>query len=146
MSEKQQIFVLASIFVLLIGVSVWLQFGLLEDPRTELTEADKKDYDYYVLNFTSTGMDRFGKKYNIKADRLAHFPYGDRALLDNPHIVQFEIDKTPRHIYADSGWLYNDSSKVLLTGNVRVIQSHTAQAGGIATARKMVINLNEDRG
>lgn len=146
MMDNRQNIILISLFVLLISVSVWLQYGLLDDPRSEISEAEKKDYDYYVLNFVSTGMDRYGKKYRIIADRMAHFPYGDRALLDNPHIVQFELDNTPRHIYADSGWLYNDSSKILLTGNVRVIQSHTAEVGGIATAKKMVINLKEERG
>ena len=143
--DKGHNIVIILLFVLLAGASVWLQFGLLEDPRKELTEQDRNDYDYYVLNFTSVGMDALGKQYHINADRMAHFPFGDRALLDNPHIIQYDLDGTPRHIYAESGWLYNDNSKVLLTGNVRVIQSHTQNVGGIATSEKMTIYLN-DRG
>ncbi len=134
---------LIGVFIMLGIMSIWLQFGLLETPETEISEAEKNDPDYYILDFVSTGMDELGKQYQVIADRMVHYPYGDRALLDRPHIVQFELDGTPRHIYADSGWLYNEGSRVLLTGNVRVIQSHTKNVGGVATAEKMLIHLKE---
>ena len=136
MFEMKQNILLGGIFLLLLVVSGWLQFSLLETPISELSEAEKNAPDYYIENFVSTGMDELGKKYEVRADRMVHYPYGDRALLDNPHIVQYDLNETPRHIYADSGWLYNGTSKVLLTGNVRVVQSQTGTAGGVSMGEK----------
>ncbi len=146
MLEFRQNIILVLVFALLAGLSAWLQFSLLETPVSELSEEEKNAPDYYIENFVSTGMDKLGKRYEVRADRMVHYPFGDRALLDNPHIVQYDLDKTPRHIYADSGWLYNSTSKVLLTGNVRVVQSQTGTAGGASMGEKMVIILDEDRG
>ncbi len=146
MTGLRQNLVLVVIAVLLLGLSAWMQYGLLEPPVEELSEEEKNAPDYYIENFVSTGMDKFGKMYELRADRMVHYPIGDRALLDNPHIVQYDLDQTPRHIYADSGWLYNTTSKVLLTGNVRVVQSRTGEAGGASMGEKMVIILDQDRG
>ncbi len=144
--ESKQNIVLIGVFALLLAVSAWLQFSLLETPVAELSTEEKNAADYYIENFVSTGLDELGKKYELKAERMVHYPYGDRALLDNPHIVQYDLNQTPRHIYADSGWLYNETSKVLLTGNIRVVQSQTGQAGGVSLGEKMVIILDDDRG
>ncbi len=146
MLEFRENIILVGVFLILITLSAWLQFGLLESPAEEISEQEKNAADYYIENFVSTGMDKLGKKYELKADRMVHYPYGDRALLDNPHVVQYDLNQTPRHIYADSGWLYNSTSKILLTGNVRVIQSQTAFSGGVSMGEKMVIILNQDRG
>ena len=146
MTEIRQHIALVMVFLILVALSAWLQFGLLQTPVSELSVEEKNAKDYYIENFVSTGMDALGKKYELQADRMVHFPFGDRALLDNPHIVQYDLNQTPRHIYADSGWLYNATSKILLTGNVRVIQSQTQAAGGISMGEKMVILLDKERG
>jgi len=146
MNEFRQNIALAAVFLVLVAVSAWLQFGLLDTPVAELTREENNTKDYYIENFVSTGMDALGKKYELQADRMVHFPYGDRALLDNPHIVQYDLNQRPRHIYADSGWLYNQTSKILLTGNVRVIQSQTDVSGGVSMGESMVIILDKDRG
>jgi lipopolysaccharide export system protein LptC len=145
MANKENLGVVC-VFALLLSLSIWLQFGLLEPPQQIISELEKNDPDYYTENFTSTGMDDLGKKYQVIADRLVHFPVGDRALLDNPHIVQYDLSGTPRHIYAESGWLYDNRGTILLTGNVRVIQSQSGSAGAASTSDKMVINLKADRG
>ncbi len=130
-------------------LSIWLQFGLLVTAHDRVTEKrqDQSDYyDYYIEKFTTTATDKTGKKYQISADRMLHYPTEDRALLDNPHIIQYhppgDSVRAPQHIYAQSGWLYDDQSTVLLTGNVRVIQR---QANGVATAaaKKMRIHLKK---
>ena len=146
MLELRQNIILIGVFFALVVLSAWLQFGLLNTPVSELSEEEKNAPDYYIENFVSTGMDAAGKKYELKADRMVHYPFGDRALLDNPHIVQYDLDDTPRHIYANSGWLYNATSRVLLTGDVRVVQSQTDTAGGVAMGEKMVIILNDRDG
>ena len=136
----------AGLFLGLLFLSIWLQFGLLEPVEPEITELEKNDPDYYSENFQAVGRDTIGKSYELIADRLVHFPVGDRALLDNPHIIQYDLSGTPRHIYADSGWLYDNRSTVLLTGNVRVIQSQASSVGAAASSEKMIIYLKKKRG
>lgn len=139
-------FAVFGLFLSLFLISIWLRFGLLEVPDQQVSELEKNDPDYYAENFVSTGMDEIGKKYQVIADRLVHYPVGDRALLDNPHIIQYDLSGVPRHIYAESGWLYDNRSTILLTGNVRVVQSQTSSAGAAGTSEKMVIHLKEKRG
>ena len=145
MNHKEN-YAVAGFFLSLLFLSIWLQFGLLEPVEQEITELEKNDPDYYSENFQSVGRDDIGKSYEVIADRLVHFPVGDRALLDNPHIIQYDLSGTPRHIYAESGWLYDNRSTVLLTGNVRVIQSQTNSAGAAASSEKMIIHLKDKRG
>ena len=118
--------------------------------RNQLTDLIKTNCIAYQLKADNTSrymcFDEEGKKYQVIADRMVHYPVGDRALLDNPHIVQYDLSGIPRHIYAESGWLYDNQSTVLLTGNVRVVQSQTGIAGGASTSEKMVIHLKKNRG
>jgi len=139
-------YAVAGLFLFLLFLSIWLQFGLLEPVENEITDLEKNDPDYYSENFQSVGRDDIGKSYELIADRLVHFPVGDRALLDNPHIIQYDLSGTPRHIYAESGWLYDNRSTILLTGNVRVIQSQTNSAGAAGSSEKMIIHLKKKRG
>ncbi len=138
---------IGAVFLSLVLLSIWLQFGLLEEPNAGITEAEKNNPDYYAEMFVSSGMDESGKKYQIIADRMVHYPVGDRALLDNPHIIQYDLNNNPKHIYAESGWLY-DNHTVLLTGNVRVIDNQlngmqSSSAGGAVSVQKMVIHLRD---
>jgi len=139
--EVRQNIILAVLFFSLAGLSAWLQFGLLASPESDISQMEKNDPDYYVENLVVTGMDESGEKYKVIAERMAHYPLGDRVLLDNPHIVQYDLDGTLRHIYAESGRLYNNRATVLLTGNVRVIETGGGGDGGAMSTDKMTIHL-----
>lgn len=144
--ENKDNLLIGLFFFVLVALSVWLQFGVLRPVEQEISDLEKNDPDYYIENFISTGLDQDGQKYQLIADRLVHFPVGDRSLLDNPHIIQHNPISGLRHVYADSGWLYNNRSEVLMTGNVRVIQGQSSSAGISATSDKMKILLKENRG
>ena len=131
MSFKES-FAIFSLFLAMLFLTIWLQFGLIDNRGDEEAELDPNDPDYYMENFVATGMDETGKRYKVIADRMVHYPEGDRALLDNPHIVQYDLQGSPSHVYAESGWLYDNRSTVLLTGNVRVVQSHPSTSGAAA--------------
>ena len=137
---------IALFFIVLGLMSLWLQFGLIHVPDDEISEEEKNDPDYYIENFVSSGMDEDGQRYQVIADRLVHYPLGDRALLNNPHIIQHSTENITRHVYADSGWLYNNKTTILMTGNVRVIQGKNADSGGVAAGERMIIQLRESRG
>ena len=140
-------------FILLFGVlgllSMWLQFGIIEKEQVEFDGNARNDPDYYIENFTAVGMDEKGeRRYVLEAERLVHYPDDDTALLDNPHIIQYEEGAPPRHTYSESGWISSDGNEVLLTGNVRVIQN----AGGsedsgstVLTTEKMRIYLDNNQ-
>ena len=140
-------------FILLFGVlgllSMWLQFGIIEREQVEFDGNERHDPDYYIENFTAVGMDEKGaRRYVLEAERLVHYPDDDTALLDNPHIIQYEDGAPPRHTYSESGWISSDGNEVLLTGNVRVIQnvgSDEDSGRTVLTTEKMRIFLDNNQ-
>lgn len=140
------------LFISLFGVlgllSIWLQFGVIEREQVVFDGNERHDPDYYIENFTAVGMDEKGlRRYVLEAERLVHYPDDDTALLDNPHIIQYEDGAPPRHTYSESGWVSSDGNEVLLTGNVRVIQNPGGiknSGGGVLTTEKMRIYLDEN--
>ena len=139
-------------FILLFGVlgllSIWLQFGLIDREQVVFDGHERHDPDYYIENFTAVGMDEKGvRRYVLEAERLVHYPDDDTALLDNPHIIQYEEGAPPRHTYSESGWISSDGNEVLLTGNVRVIQKVSDKKGSgenTLTTDKMRIYLDNN--
>jgi len=127
----------------LLTLTSWMQFSLLEEPDIEEAQAEANDPDYYVENFTSFGVDEDGKQYQLEADRLVHYPLDNKALLDRPHLTQTDPDGSPLHIYADSGWLFSNGDEILLTENVKVIRGQGSGLGGAATANRMRIKLKQ---
>ncbi len=123
-----------------------MQSILFSDPEDKVKAAASNDPDYYIENFSSYGIDEEGKRYELEADRLVHYPAENKALLDRPHLTQILDEIGPTHIYADSGWLYADGSEILLTENVKVIRSQDGDGlGGGATAQRMRIRLKEKK-
>ncbi len=150
--DRRQNLVLFVLVLLLAGIAAWLEFGLLGGPGRGVAASPTVEPDYYIENFTSTGLDSAGKKYRVIADRLAHYPLDDRALLERPHIIQYDpAGGAARHIHADSGWLYDDDAVVSLSGNVRVIEKPDGDGdggggGAVVTSEKMLIRLKGGRG
>jgi len=128
----------------LMTLTTWMQFSLLEEPAIEEAQAEANDPDYYVENFTSFGVDGEGKQYQLEADRLVHYPIDNKALLDRPHLIQTDPDGPPLHIYADSGWLFSNGNEILLTENVKVIRGQGSGIGGAATTNRMRIKLKQE--
>jgi len=134
--------VLFTVLAMLVLLSLWMQFDLLEDPELEGATAAANDPDYYVEYFTSYGVDADGKQYQLEADRLVHYPLDNKALLDRPHLIQnLEEGASPTHIYADSGWLFSNGDELLLTENVKVIVTQGQGLGGAATTDRLRIRL-----
>ena len=142
-----------TVFACLGLLSVWLQFGIIDQQPSAKFDGDSRhDPDYYMENFTAVGMDEQGRrKYVVEAERMVHYPDDDTALLDNPHIIQYKPGVAPRHSYSESGWMSSDGNEILLTGNVRVIQGRAPEkegaddsGGGVLTTEKLRILLDED--
>lgn len=130
----------------LIGLGgIYLQTAVIDDPEEIQDFANRHDPDYYIENFIATGLDKNGeRRFVIKADRMAHFPDDDTALLDQPHIVQYEKGFAPRHIYADSGWMNSSGDEILMTGNVKVVFEADARGpGGTSRSKRMRVLLDK---
>jgi len=127
----------------LAAMTLWLQFVVLQDdPKGDETDRSGEP-DYYIENFTAVGMDELGaRRYVLEAERLVHYPDDGTALLDQPHVIQYEPGAAPKHTYSNSGWIGPDGDEVLLTGDVRVIQGRGASStGGVMKTEKLRVRL-----
>jgi len=124
---------------------LWLQNLVLEDDVVEKIVEQRLDPDYYIENFTATGLDKNGKRrFTIKAKRMAHFPHDDTALLDFPEITQFQEGYAPRHTFADSGWMNSTGDEVIMTDNVKiVVEADENSPGGTINTKRLRILLTE---
>ena len=128
-------------------LGIWLQNELIEEEPEERNYNERHDPDYYVENFTATGLDKNGqRRFVIEAKRMAHFPDDDTALLDYPHIIEYEIGLAPRHTYADSGWMNSTGDEILMTGNVRVVvEADSRGPGGTMKSKTLRILLDKTK-
>ena len=132
----------------LIGLSgIWLQDALIQDEPEETDYNNRHDPDYYIENFTATGLDKSGqRRFVIEAERMAHFPDDDTALLDSPHVIEYEVGYAPRHTYSDSGWMNSTGDEILLTGNVKiVVEADSRGPGGTMKSKRMRILLDKSK-
>ena len=135
-----------STIIVLVGITAWMQSDLLDESTNEQQLiTDNHDPDYYIENFTAVGMDIDGnRQYVLEAERMVHFPDDDTSLLDKPHVIQYESERSPTHIYSETGWISADGDEVILTGNVRVIRGRDSTgSGGVTTTDKLNIVLKE---
>jgi len=123
----------------LIGLlGIWLQSEMIEEEITT-NYLGRHDPDYYIENFTAKGMNDKGEKnFMLEAERLAHFPDDDTALLDKPHLVQYTLGQQP-----DSGWISSGGDEVLMTGNVITKQAGDSRGGGFTQKTKKMRVLLE---
>ena len=137
--------VLVGVLGIMAGLGIWMQVTLLEPAENKTAAPRTNEPDYYIQNFTATGRDEAGGIYVLKAERLAHYPIDNTALLDKPHLVQYQEGKPARQTTSESGWMSGDGSKVLLTGNVEVTQFRTDEDPGSVT-RTQRLSVRLDRG
>lgn len=132
---------LASLFLALVLLSVWMQTLLVFEPQPETAPFSESDSDYFMQNVVVNGKDADGNRYRIEARRLVHYPARDGSSLEFPRIFQFDPGGQVRETAADTGWLDNERQIVTLTDNVRIRKGGAGNAGFSATAREMVIHL-----
>ena len=137
--------VLIGVLGAMAGLGIWMQVNLLEPAENKTAAPLTNEPDYYIQNFTATGRDEAGVLYVLKAERLAHFPIDNTALLDEPYLVQYQEGKPARQTTSESGWMSGDGSEVLLTGNVEVTQFRNDEDPGSVT-RTQRLSVRLDRG
>ena len=132
----------------LVGLGgIYLQTRMLDDEPEVKDFKNRHDPDYYIENFVATGLDENGqRRFVLKADRMAHFPDDDTALLDNPVVVEYEIGFAPRQTSSDSGWMSSSGDEILMTGNVVVVvEADSRGPGGTLKSKRMRILLDKTK-
>ena len=125
---------------------ILLQDSWIEEEAESQNFDTRHDPDYYIENFTATGLDKNGqRRFVIEAERMAHFPDDDTALFDYPHVIEYLEDEAPRHTYADNGWMSSSGDEIILTGNVRiVVEASDESPGGTMKSKRMRILLDQE--
>ena len=137
--------VLVAAIVVMFGLSIWLQMNFLKPKLHQNTEVISHEPDYYIHGFTATGRDTNGVAYVLVGKNLKHFPDNSStpgSLLEDIRLDQYDQNNLVRTTYSDSGWMYEDDTRILLKGNVKVTQSATnTTANSVTSADRMSIKL-----
>ena len=137
--------VLVAAIVVMIGLSLWLQVNFLKPKLHQNTPSISHEPDYYMHKFTATGRDTNGIAYVLVGKYLKHFPGNSStpgSLLEDPRLNQYDQNNLVRTTSSDSGWIYEDGTKILLQGHVQVTHGATATAvDRVTSADTLTINL-----
>jgi lipopolysaccharide export system protein LptC len=140
--EHRKIFIALILIAIAMG-SWWLTHNTvsplpLTDPRA------RHEPDYIVENFLSTAMNEIGtRKYQLRAERLTHYPDDDTSHLIQPELTQY-VDGAVRAIArADTGLIPGHGREIIMKGNVRVRHLGSSEVpGGETSADQMRFQLN----
>jgi LPS export ABC transporter protein LptC len=137
--------VLVAAIVVMIGLSLWIQVNFLKPKLHQNTPTISHEPDYYMHKFTATGRDTNGIAYVLVGKNLKHFPDNSStpgSLLEDLRLDQYDQNNLVRTTSSDSGWIYEDGTKILLQGNVQVTQGATDTAvGSVTSTDRMTIKL-----
>ena len=137
--------VLVAAIVVMFGLSLWLQINFLKPKLLQSAPIISQEPDYYIHKFTATGRDTNGIAYVLVAKDLKHFPDNSStpgSLLEDLRLDQYDQNNLVRTTSSDSGWMYEDGTKILLQGNVQVTQDATDTAvDSVTSADRMTIKL-----
>lgn len=104
--------------LLLAAVGSWLLLRNLGQGPPAPHNAKRHVPDYYMVNFTRTQMDKFGKPKNrLTAKRMVHYADDGSSELVQPKLQIYNSDGPPWNISADSAWVGPNNDVVLMHGD-----------------------------
>ena len=137
--------VFVAAIVVMLGLSLWLQMNFLKPKLHQNTPVTSHEPVYSIHGFTATGRDANGVAYVLVGKNLKHFPDNSStpgSLLEDLRLDQYDQNNLVRTTSSDSGWIYEDGTKILLQGNVQVTQGATDTAvGSVTSTDRMTIKL-----
>ena len=114
--------ILVSLLALLIGVGLWMQFGLLTQKSTGDTNVVRHQPNYFVEQFVASGDDGAGISYILRGTHLEHFPNDGAVHIDEPCLLLIEKGVSSKLVGADVGRVTENNRIIVLSGNVEVIE------------------------
>ena len=137
--------VLVAAIVVMFGLSLWLQMNFLKPKLLQNAPIISHEPDYYIHKFTATGRNTNGIAYVLVGTNLTHVPNNSStpgSLLEDLRLDQYDQNNLVRTTTSDSGWMYEDGTKILLKGNVRVTQGTAGTAiDSVTSDDTMIIKL-----
>ena len=101
-------------------LSWWLLTSVETKPGTERGGVQHVS-DYYLKNFTLTGMGETGEvDHRLVASYLVHYADNDTAEVTSPYMTVLRPDGMPWEVRATEGWLSVADELLLLKGDVRI--------------------------
>ncbi len=113
---------LVSLFVILIGLSIWMQFGLLTQDANTTPDYVRHEPDYFIRNFIATGRNETSARYVLTGTYLEHFPDNYNVEIKQPCLLLFEKDTPYRQVYGDTGKISSNGNEIVFIGNVQVLE------------------------
>ena len=103
-------------FVLVAGGSAVLLMGRMRSETATGTSTGSSpleaDYDYYIQDMQSTHFDSMGQAVSrLQAERVTHYPEGDRAELQAPGFAAFGAVSKAWQVSAATGTLSPDAER-----------------------------------
>ena len=112
--------ILVSVVALLIGLGYWMQHGLQIERHPYDSATVRHQLDYYVKNFVARGRDGLGTSYVLRSAYLKYFLDDKTVDIKEPCLLLFEKGVSPRLVFADTGEIIENSTMIVLRGNVEV--------------------------
>jgi lipopolysaccharide export system protein LptC len=111
------------------------------------TSPPDEDYDYYVQNMRTTRFNSSGQPASqLEAERVTHFPDGDRAELQMPAFKSFGVERDAWQVSAETGTLAPDAERgedrLELAGAVQLYKP--LAAGDFADVRTTALTVFTD--
>lgn len=132
---------LAILLLVAAGASWWFLQAVTEQ-KAIIETVKKQDPDYYMENIRATVMDADGeRKYTLTAESMQHYPHNDTVRLAKPHLIQYDVGRTPVHTWADFAWLDKTKKEVVMTGNVKIVRgaNSSGQTSEITTTMVRIL-------
>ncbi len=113
-----------SLFVrlLLLALAV-ISWFLVQSRQEEAEVYDPQDHrpDYWVRDLDTTELDDRGKpRYSLQAEKMVHFDDDDSTVLTEPRLTVLSPEKPPWRVNSNTGWVSEDRTLVLLSGDVTI--------------------------
>lgn len=118
---------------LITALMIVLNISMYADEEEVVVDDGAKHLpDYYIEGVKGVMFLETGEKgYELNSDRFVHFPDDNSALLDNPHIIQYLPEESPRIIWGENGWINGLGDELLLRNDVKIRQAPFEGKGGI---------------
>lgn len=131
--------------LLLAALTYWLNEVVQPNPAKR-DGSNRHDPDYVINNFTATKLGPDGTPaYVLTAAKMIHYPDDDSTQLEAPRVTDYQKDRAPLHIAADSGRISKDGKDIYLSGRVKIVREAYKDSSAL-TVQTTYLHLIPDAG
>jgi LPS export ABC transporter protein LptC len=138
--DKKRLLILASVLVFT-GFFWWLS-TLLSLGKQPLVGEAPRTPDYLIDGMHVTHMNKQGrKKFELRAENLAHYPDQKLARLTRVYLIQYEANGVQVHTSADRALYPDNGSEIFMDQNVHIVRKQDGRVIGDIRAKTTHIVL-----